>query len=94
MTITTMLTEFVCTYEKGKPPTADTVEKWWTLHVLELEGGNKQAAARVLGFDRRTLYRKLKQWGVEATRAEVEARADRLDAELAVYRAKAKGGPL
>lgn len=42
--------------------TADDVERAYSLRVLEREGGNKAAAARVLGFDRRTLYRKLQRW--------------------------------
>jgi two-component system, NtrC family, response regulator AtoC len=31
------------------------------LRVLEAVGGNKTLAAQVLGFDRRTLYRKLER---------------------------------
>jgi two-component system, NtrC family, response regulator HydG len=65
-----------------QPPTADAVEREHVRAVLDFCTGNKSKAAAVLGFDRRTLYRKLKAWGIEATRAEVEARADRLDAEL------------
>jgi two-component system response regulator HydG len=30
--------------------------------VLSLVGGNKSRAAQVLGFDRRTLYRKLERY--------------------------------
>jgi two-component system response regulator HydG len=36
------------------------IEKRYILRVLEIVGGNKTAAARVLQLDRRTLYRKLK----------------------------------
>jgi transcriptional regulator of acetoin/glycerol metabolism len=32
--------------------------------VLELLGGNKSQAARVLGVDRRTLYRRLARHGL------------------------------
>jgi DNA-binding NtrC family response regulator len=35
------------------------VEKRYILRVLEAVGGNKTAAAQILGFDRRTMYRKL-----------------------------------
>jgi two-component system response regulator HydG len=35
------------------------VEKRYILRVLEAAGGNKTLAAQVLGFDRRTMYRKL-----------------------------------
>jgi len=34
------------------------------LRVLESVGGNKTLAARVLGIGRKTLYRKLEQYGV------------------------------
>jgi DNA-binding NtrC family response regulator len=37
----------------------DEVERRYILRVLEAVGGNKTLAARILGFDRRTLYRKL-----------------------------------
>jgi DNA-binding NtrC family response regulator len=33
-------------------------------HVLERSGGNKMAAARMLGLDRRTLYRRLDRYGL------------------------------
>lgn len=38
------------------------VERRYISHVLEAAGGNKTLAARILGFDRRTLYRKLAQY--------------------------------
>ena len=37
----------------------DEVERRYILRVLDAVGGNKTLAAQVLGFDRRTLYRKL-----------------------------------
>jgi two-component system response regulator HydG len=40
------------------PPMSE-VERRYIRHVLEATGGNKTLAARILGFDRRTLYRKL-----------------------------------
>lgn len=39
--------------------TMDQLERRYVQHVLQLVRGNKSQAARVLGFDRRTLYRKL-----------------------------------
>jgi two-component system response regulator HydG len=37
----------------------EQVERRYILHVLETVGGNRTQAARVLGLDRKTLYRKL-----------------------------------
>ncbi|CAN5716780.1 sigma 54-interacting transcriptional regulator [soil metagenome] len=41
--------------------TMDEVERRYIRQVLEAVGGNKTLAAQVLGFDRRTLYRKLER---------------------------------
>ena len=38
------------------------VERRYILHVLDAVGGNKTVAARILGFDRRTMYRKLERF--------------------------------
>jgi two-component system response regulator HydG len=38
------------------------VEKRYVLRVLEMAGGNKTLAAQILGFDRRTMYRKLERY--------------------------------
>jgi DNA-binding NtrC family response regulator len=38
------------------------VERRYILRVLESTGGNKSAAAQILGFDRRTMYRKLERF--------------------------------
>jgi DNA-binding NtrC family response regulator len=38
----------------------DEVERRYILHVLEAAGGNRSLAARILGLDRKTLYRKLR----------------------------------
>jgi two-component system response regulator HydG len=43
----------------------DEVEKRYVLQVLHALNGNKSEAAHALGFDRRTLYRKLKLYGAE-----------------------------
>ena len=43
----------------------EEVERRYVLRVLESVRGNKAAAARILGFERKTLYRKLERWGME-----------------------------
>jgi len=40
-------------------PSMQTVEDRYIARVLKSVGGNKTLAAKILGFDRRTLYRKL-----------------------------------
>jgi len=42
----------------------DEVEHRYVLRVLESVQGNKALAARILGFDRKTLYRKLERYGI------------------------------
>ena len=44
--------------------TLEAVERRHILRVLEMEGGNKSAAARILGVSRKTLERKCHSWGV------------------------------
>jgi len=44
--------------------TLEEVERRYILHVLKTVGGNRTAAARILGLDRKTLYRKLQKYGV------------------------------
>ena len=41
----------------------EEVERRYVLRVLLSVHGNKAAAARILGFERKTLYRKLERWG-------------------------------
>jgi two-component system response regulator HydG len=41
----------------------EEIERRYILHVLEALGDNKTNAARILGLDRKTLYRKLQQFG-------------------------------
>jgi len=45
----------------------EEAERRYVLRVLESVGGNKTLAARVLGIGRKTLYRKLEQYGVVRT---------------------------
>jgi two-component system response regulator AtoC len=40
----------------------EEVERRYVLRVLEAVSGNKTLAARILGFDRKTLYRKLERY--------------------------------
>ncbi len=42
----------------------EEVERRYILRVLEAVGGNKTLAARTLGLDRKTLYRKLERYGM------------------------------
>lgn len=42
----------------------DEIERRYVRHVMERVGGNKSSAARVLGFDRKTLCRKLERYGI------------------------------
>lgn len=53
------------THEATQEPVAtlDEVERRHVDHVLAHFNGNKVRAARALGINRRTLYRKLERWG-------------------------------
>jgi len=42
----------------------EIVERRYILRVVEAAGGNKSIAARILGLDRKTLYRRLESYGV------------------------------
>jgi DNA-binding NtrC family response regulator len=44
-------------------PTLDEVERRYILRVMQTVHGNKALASRVLGLDRKTLYRKLERYG-------------------------------
>jgi DNA-binding NtrC family response regulator len=48
--------------DPDKLPTLDEVEQRYIHRVLKAVGGNKTHASRVLGMDRRTLYRKLEKY--------------------------------
>ena len=45
----------------------DELERRYILRVLEALNGNKSLASQTLGLDRKTLYRKLQQYGVSTT---------------------------
>ena len=44
-----------------------TVEERYLRRVMQVVGGNKAAAARILGIERKTLYRKLQRLGIESS---------------------------
>jgi two-component system response regulator HydG len=46
----------------------EEVERRYALRVLEASGGNKNLAARILGWDRKTLYRRLDRWEGKETK--------------------------
>ena len=46
-------------------PSLDEVERRHILKVLGATGGNKRLAARILGLDRKTLYRKLEKYELD-----------------------------
>ena len=50
--------------DPGELVRLEEVERRYILHVLQCVGGNRTLAARTLGLDRKTLYRKLHQYGV------------------------------
>ena len=45
-------------------PTLEALERRYLLHVLEVAEGNRTRAAKVLGIDRRTLYRMSARFGI------------------------------
>ena len=45
----------------------DELERRYILRVLEALNGNKSLTSQTLGLDRKTLYRKLQQYGVSGT---------------------------
>jgi len=50
--------------DPGELVRLEEVERRYILHVLQCVSGNRTLAARTLGLDRKTLYRKLHQYGV------------------------------
>jgi two-component system response regulator HydG len=49
--------------DPGALPTLDEVERRYILRVMHDVHGNKALASRILGLDRKTLYRKLERYG-------------------------------
>ncbi|MCB9735946.1 MAG: sigma-54-dependent Fis family transcriptional regulator [Deltaproteobacteria bacterium] len=52
--------------------TLEELERRYILRCLEAHGGNKSAAGRVLGVDRKTLHRKLARWGMQGEESDDE----------------------
>ena len=50
--------------DPAEMPTLDELERRYIARVLRALGGNKTQAAKVLGLDRRTLYRRLEKHGI------------------------------
>jgi two-component system response regulator AtoC len=48
-------------------PNLDEVKKRYTLYVIAQTGGNISRAAKILNIDRRSLYRMLTRWKVDAS---------------------------
>ena len=49
---------------EDSPTTLEELEKRYIAKVLKLTSGNRSKAARILGLSRRSLYRKLKRYGL------------------------------
>ena len=54
-------------------PTLAVIEGRYVSRVLDHTGGNKQAAARTLDVDRKTLDRMIKRHGIESKKANAVA---------------------
>ncbi len=60
-------TERRSTDPDADPPLLSTVEREHILRALQHARGNKKAAARMLGVNRRALYRRLERLGLDST---------------------------
>ncbi|MGE0129269.1 MAG: sigma-54-dependent transcriptional regulator [Blastocatellales bacterium] len=54
-------------------PTLDELERRYLLHVLEVAGGSRTNAAKVMGIDRRTLYRMAERFKIRLDEGENES---------------------
>jgi DNA-binding NtrC family response regulator len=50
----------------GDLPSLDELERRYLIHVLETSHGNRTRAAEIMGIDRRTLYRMIERYGIDA----------------------------
>lgn len=63
---------FFATSQSGTLPTLEDIEKRYIKFVLEKTGGRKEKAAQILGVNRRTLYRKERDYGFVVDNQEPE----------------------
>lgn len=61
---------FFASTQSGTLPTLEEIEKRYMKFVLEKTGGRKEKAAQILGVNRRTLYRKEREYGFVADTGE------------------------
>ena len=47
-------------------PALDELERRYLLYILQVTGGNRTRAAEILSIDRRTLYRMIERYGIDA----------------------------
>ena len=57
-------------------PTIEDIERRYMKFVLEKTGGKKEKAAQILGINRRTLYRKEREYGFIAADASDDVAED------------------
>ena len=58
----------------GKP--LEVVEAYYIEQALKMSGGNREEAASVLGIGERTLYRKIKEYSIPATKSDQRRKRD------------------
>jgi two-component system response regulator HydG len=58
-------TDMIISSNASELVSMEEIERRYILHVLKAFGGNKTHAARLLGFDRKTLYRKLQFYKID-----------------------------
>lgn len=61
---------FFASTQSGTLPTLEDIERRYIKFVLEKTGGRKEKAAQILGVNRRTLYRKEREYGFVADTGE------------------------
>ena len=64
---TTDIDSFFETAQNGTLPTLDDIERRYFKFVLDKTAGRKEKAAQILGVNRRTLYRKEREYGLIAS---------------------------